>query len=176
MNDIDPGILNLEDISVRSAIASWLSAFEDALSNTDKAALASLFEDDSHWRDLVAFTWHLSPCAGAADIAIGLTNAQGSIKASGFTIDPNRTPPRRAKRLGRDVIEAFFVFETELGRGNGVVRLLDDTNARAWNFLTTLEELKGHEEHLGPRRPSGEAYSRNFGGETWLDQRTRSQA
>jgi cation diffusion facilitator CzcD-associated flavoprotein CzcO len=176
MNDINPAILNREDISVRSAVASWLGAFEDALGNTDTAALASLFEADGHWRDLVAFTWHLSPFAGAADIAAGLANAQPSIKASGFAIDPNRTPPRRAKRLGRDVIEAFFAFETDLGRGNGVVRLLDDTNARAWNFLTTLEELKGHEEHLGPRRPSGEAYSRNFGGENWLDQRNRSRA
>ena len=43
-------------------------------------------------------------------------------------------------------------------------------------LLTTLEELKGHEEKTGLNRPTGDAYSRNFGGENWLDQRVGSQA
>ena len=38
-----------------------------------------------------------------------------------------------------------------------------------------VEELRGFEEKTGARRPSGEAYSRNLGGDNWLDQRTKSQ-
>ena len=30
---------------------------------------------------------------------------QPSVKASGFTLSPGRTPPRRVKRLGRDYRE-----------------------------------------------------------------------
>ncbi len=47
---------------------------------------------------------------------------------------------------------------------------------RAWVLLTTLEELRGFEESIGKRRPTGEAYSRNFGGDNWLDQRRKSEA
>ncbi|MBS0243658.1 MAG: NAD(P)/FAD-dependent oxidoreductase, partial [Proteobacteria bacterium] len=41
---------------------------------------------------------------------------------------------------------------------------------------TSLEELKGHEEHIGARRPTGAAYSRNFGGDNWDDARRRASA
>ena len=34
--------------------------------------------------------------------------------------------------------------------------------------------MKGFEEKVGSLRPSGEAYSRNFGGSNWLDQRQHS--
>src|ERR671914_464903 len=41
--------------------------------------------------------------------------------------------------------------------------------------LAALFELKGFEEKIGKRRPIGEAYSRNFGGTNWKDQRIASQ-
>jgi cation diffusion facilitator CzcD-associated flavoprotein CzcO len=43
-------------------------------------------------------------------------------------------------------------------------------------LMTSLDEIKGHEEEVGTRRPGGEAYSRNFGGDNWLDQRIKAQA
>jgi putative flavoprotein involved in K+ transport len=43
-------------------------------------------------------------------------------------------------------------------------------------LLTTLEELKGFEEKIGNRRPTGAAYSRNFGGDNWADVRDKAQA
>jgi putative flavoprotein involved in K+ transport len=176
MNDIDLAILGEQrDESDARQVSRWLDAFEAALRAGDAGALAALFQADSHWRDIVAFTWHISPFAGAGDIAAALIAAQQSVWARGFKIAGDRSPPRRVERLGIDVIEAFFEFETQVGRGNGVVRLIPD-RAKAWILLTTLEELKGFEEHIGARRPTGEAYSRNFGGENWLDQRIASQA
>jgi putative flavoprotein involved in K+ transport len=50
------------------------------------------------------------------------------------------------------VSEAWLEFETEVGRGSGHLRLID---GQAWTLLTALDELKGHEESLGPRRPKG---------------------
>src|SRR5262249_28444623 len=61
------------------------------------------------------------------------------------------------------------------GRGTGVLRLTPDANDRnafkAWTLLTSLEELKGHEERLGRSRPRGKVYSRDFRGPNWLDLR-----
>lgn len=180
MNDINTLVLSTHlPLAPETAVQGWLADFETALADGDTAALAALFVADSHWRDVLAFTWHLTPHRGAGEIAAALGARQPQVRARGFSIAAGRTPPRRVKRLGLDVIEALIEFETELGRGNGILRLMPDASAeqpRAWVLLTALEELKGFEEHVGVRRPTGEAYSRNFGGDNWLDQRRKSQA
>ena len=177
MNDVDLSVLRKPRATDdQTLVSQWLGYFERALHSSDETAIAALFEKDSHWRDIVAFTWHISPFAGADKIASGLAAAQAATQARGFERDSSRTPPRRVTRLGVAVIEAFFRFETKLGRGNGVLRLYADNPSKAWVLLTTLEELKDHEEKIGVRRPTGDAYSRNFGGENWLDQRIKSQA
>jgi cation diffusion facilitator CzcD-associated flavoprotein CzcO len=157
-------------------VTSWLGDFESALRKHDAEAISSLFADECHWRDLVAFTWNITPFAGRKAISEGLTAAQAAIEANAFALAAGRTPPRRLKRLGVEVIEAIFKFETLSGRGFGVVRLLADRPTVAWTLMTSLQELKGNEEPVGQRRPSGDAYSRNFGGDNWSDLRSREQA
>ena len=181
MDDVIQAVVSEKSTaSPEQLVARWLGAFETALRAGDKAALAALFEPDSHWRDVLAFTWHISPFRGAAEIAPALIAAQKATQARGFAVTPGRTAPHRLRRLGNDVIEAIFDFETAIGHGNGVLRLMAGSGAangaRAWTLLTTLEELKGHEEHVGARRPTGAAYSRNFGGDNWEDVRERSEA
>jgi hypothetical protein len=161
--------------------AAWLENFETALSRRDAEKIGALFRSDSHWRDLVAFTGTITSTLGVEKLASLLAGRQGEVKARDFRLAAGRTVPRRVRRLGTEVVEAIFAYETALGRGNGVVRLVPDAergweHCRAWVFLTTLEELRGFEEHVGTRRPSGEAYSRNFGGENWLDQRRKREA
>ncbi|MGZ5667825.1 MAG: flavin-containing monooxygenase [Burkholderiales bacterium] len=101
---------------------------------------------------------------------------QRTAKARGFALAEGRTPPRRVQRAGIDVIEGILQFETEVGRGFGVVRLLAREPSRAFQLMTGLHELKGFEEKIGKRRPTGEAFSRNFGGTNWKEQRIASQA
>ncbi|MFJ1260492.1 NAD(P)-binding domain-containing protein [Cupriavidus sp. CuC1] len=157
-------------------VAQWLDEFETALHAGDRVALASLFADDCHWRDLLAFTWNITPHAGKAAIVNRLIEVQAGIQAQHFGLAKGRTAPRRVKRIGIEVIEAIFEFETKEGRGHGVVRLLAAQPDKAWVIMTSLEELKGHEEPIHERRPGGSAYSRNFGGENWADRRAREQA
>ena len=45
------------------------------------------------------------------------------------------------------IVTAWINFDTAVGRGSGLLRLNDEG---AWTLLTTLDELKGHEEP--PRR------------------------
>ncbi len=50
------------------------------------------------------------------------------------------------------VVEAWITFETNVARGFGHLRLKD---GRVWTLLTTMSELKGHEEPVGAARPLG---------------------
>lgn len=165
---------------MRAVVSQWLAAFEAALAAGDAEAVAALCDRDAHWRDVLAFTWHITPRVGAAAIAAGLVERQPAVHATRFEVSPHRTPPRRVKRVGRECIEALFQFETSVGRGEGVLRLLPSSDGgaaghRAWVLSTALEELTGFEEKIGSRRPSGAAFSRNFGGDNWEDVRRKAQ-
>ena len=157
-------------------VAEWLEQFDVALQGANQASLASLFASDGHWRDLLAFTWSITPRQGAESIAALMVSSQPATRAHGFAIAEGRTPPRCVQRAGVDVIEAIFQFETGVGRGFGVLRLLASEPAKAFQLMTSLHELKGYEEAIGNRCPTGEAFSRNFGGTNWKEQREAIQA
>jgi cation diffusion facilitator CzcD-associated flavoprotein CzcO len=179
MNDVNPAAMERPVAQTeKTLVAQWLAALEAALQSGNPKAAAALFAADSHWRDVLAFTWSITPREGADAIAALLIEKQAGTKAHGFAVAEGRTPPRRVTRAGIEVIEGIFQYETEIGRGYGVVRLLANDPAplpRAFQLMTNLHELKGHEEKVGKRRPTGEAYSRNFGGANWKDQRAISQ-
>jgi cation diffusion facilitator CzcD-associated flavoprotein CzcO len=161
--------------TVATVVQNWLSQFERALTERDDRLLKALFHPDSHWRDILAFTWNIRTLSGAAVILPELKACAARVQPSGFLIDPKRTEPREVTRVGTKAIEAIFKFETADGRGSGVLRLIPDSgdgNAlKAWTFHTALDALKGHEETVGSLRPHGEAYSRDFRGPNWLDLR-----
>jgi len=164
-----------DGLSERALVGAWLDNFNAALGGADRVAIAALFAPDGHWRDLLAFTWSITPGRGADKIADAIAARQPQVGAHGFVIAEGRTEPRRVQRAGVDVIEAFLRFETALGRGHGVVRLLAAKPSQAFQLMTGLYELKGFEEKVGKRRPTGEAFSRNFGGTNWKEQRTSAQ-
>lgn len=157
-------------------VAQWLAAFEQALRDGDRAGLGQLFAQDCHWRDLLAFTWTITPHEGCSAIVGGLLQAQPGADARNFALGQGRTAPRRLKRLGIEVIEAIFAFETAVGRCHGVLRLPAARPDKAYVLMTSLDELKGHELPINELRPSGKDYSRMFGGENWAGRRIQEQA
>lgn len=161
---------------VQVFVEQWLERFEKAANACDRAALEQLFIEDSHWRDLCAYTWSITPHDCRDDIVDRLASRQKTVQAHGFKVAEGRTPPRKVARLGVPVIEAIFRFETAAGRGYGLVRLLAEQPEKAWVLMTSLHELKGHEEPIDERRPDGAAYSREFGGDNWADRRHKEQA
>ncbi|MSP05714.1 MAG: NAD(P)/FAD-dependent oxidoreductase [Acetobacteraceae bacterium] len=186
MNDIDQSLQAFQVAEqTRHAAVSWLSAFERALASQDAARIGALFHQDSHWRDVLAFTWHLTPLEGRDKIAARLVAEQARTAAHGFHLPLGRKPPRTVRRVGMECIEAIFEFTTAEGRGAGIIRLspVQDGPAqtrghdmKAWLLSTTLEELAGFEEKIGAKRPTGAAYSRNFGGDNWDDMRRKAMA
>ena len=161
--------------SLAEDVDRWLSRMESALRSGDAAALGDLFQQDSHWRDVLALTWRIGTVTGARQVAAALIRSYEAAAPSGFRTDPERTPPRRVTRAGQACVEALFRFDTNYGPGTGVLRISPETG-KGWTLLTALEDLKGHEEHVGRRRPDGQAYSRDFSGPNWLDRRREAAA
>ena len=144
-------------------VEQWLSSFEDALARGDAEGAAELFLGDSYWRDLVAFTWNLKTVEGPDGVRDMLESTLGHARPRGFA---TTEPPAEAE----GVTEAWIEFETETGRGHGLLRLKD---GKAWTLLTALRELKGHEEPRGPGRPRGVEHGADRDRETWLEARRR---
>jgi putative flavoprotein involved in K+ transport len=163
--------------SLETTAAAWLRDLEAAVSGGRAEALAALFADECHWRDVLAFEWDMHTVSGAAAIAARLTRLAGSASPHGFTLAEGRTPPRRVTRAGTEAIEAIFTFETATGPCLGVVRLVQQDGApRAWTLMTGLDEIRGHEDPANGKRWRDVDWKRNFGGENWLDRRKKAIA
>jgi putative flavoprotein involved in K+ transport len=142
---------------------AWLDAFEAALEARDVPAAAGMFATESWWRDLVAFSWNLTTVEGRGGVTDLLTATLAGTDPSGFALDE---PADEAD----GVVTAWFVFETGVGRGRGLLRLVEEEGERrAFTFLTTLYELKGHEEPRNEHRPRGAEHGADKRRQTWLE-------
>jgi putative flavoprotein involved in K+ transport len=146
--------------------ASWLEKFGAALKARDLDAATDLFADECFWRDLVAFTWNLKTMEGRAEIRDMLAATLERVAPSDWKLDGEATQ-------ADGVTEAWITFETGTARGKGHVRLKD---GKAWTLLTTMMELKGHEEKKGTRRIKGAEHGVHRGRQTWLEKRQQEEA
>jgi putative flavoprotein involved in K+ transport len=154
--------MTTETLTAPTAQASaWLARFGDALARGDAAAATALFDDDCYWRDLVAFTWNIRTQEGKAAVRAMLDARLADVKPSNFAIEGQATE-------AGGVTEAWFGFETGVARGRGHLRLKGD---KAWTLLTTMTELKGHEEKKGERRIKGAEHGVHPGRKTWSELR-----
>src|SRR5947208_7636080 len=136
-------VTDLMNASLVSTANHWLAAFEKALAGRDDVLLRTLFHPDSHWRDVLALTWHIRTVNGLEAVVRELKAHAGRAHPTGFRIDPHRTAPRHVTRAGTRAIEAIFQFETAEGRGNGVWRLLPEkkNRPRGGTLVTALHEV-----------------------------------
>jgi putative flavoprotein involved in K+ transport len=156
---------SVETSTTQSRVDAWLARLESALQAHDVQAAAALFATESYWRDLVAFTWNITTVEGRDGVSELLTETLETADHSAFATEE---PPDEAD----GVVTAWIVFETGVGRGRGLLRLVqEDGEDRAWTLLTTLYELKGHEEPRGTHRPMGAEHGANKGRTTWLERR-----
>ncbi len=167
-----------EATRVEAVFDDWVSTLGAALETGDPSAVVALFSADGYWKDILSFTWAYRTFAGPAEIEAAMAATLPDVGVRHVRPARDRTAPRLVRRSARDVIEGYFDFTTALGTGTGFVRLLAPRAGEqplVWIMLTTLQELKGFEERSGKRRPTGEEYSHNFGGDNWLDLRRRDQ-
>ncbi|PND27155.1 NAD(P)/FAD-dependent oxidoreductase [Sinorhizobium sp. M4_45] len=149
-------------------IDTALAKLGKALEQGDIDTAVNLFQADCYWRDLVAFTWNLKTMEGQDQIRDMLTTQLAEIKPARLRQDENE--PASA---GDGVTEGWFEFETEVARGHGHIRL---KNGLIWTLLTTMTELKGHEEPKGLRRPLGAEHGHDPNRRTWKEKREAEAA
>ncbi len=153
----------LDQTPSQTELAARVADLNQALVAQDAEAVAALFLDDSYWRDLAAFTWNLKTMEGPAQVR-DMAKAQLShIKPVSITLDP-----KESVSSSNGVTEGWLVLETETGRGVGHIRMKD---GKIWTLLTTLHELKGHEEPRGIRRPMGAEHGHDPNRRTWKEKR-----
>jgi len=151
------------DETPTATLEGVLGRLDDAFERGDAKAAAALFQADSFWRDLVAFTWNLKTMEGPDAIRAMLESQLAKIRPGSLRLDPNETPTASG-----DVTEGWIEFDTEAGRGYGHIRL---KSGQIWTLLTTLAELKGFEEPKGHRRPMGAEHGHERNRKTWKEKR-----
>jgi len=154
------------DQSASQKAALWLSGFQDALSRGDANEAALQFAETCFWRDLVAFTWNIVTLEGRDAIAAMLRDALPQMQPGNWAVEGEAT--------GADgLVESWISFETAIGRGKGHLRLKD---GKCWTLLTTMTELKGHEERRGTTREKGAEHGAAQGRQSWAERRAQEQA
>jgi putative flavoprotein involved in K+ transport len=151
--------------SASERATNWLNQLEEALTGNDIEVATALFAYECYWRDLVSFTWNIKTCEGREQIADMLRVTLSDVKPSHWKIYEDATGDEA-------LTEAWFTFETAVARGKGHLRL---RNGKAWTLLTTMVELKGHEEKKGPSRIKGVEHSATKNRMTWLEKRDKEE-
>ncbi len=158
----------MTDTTAAVRAQALLDSLNRALADRDFAAASSLFADECYWRDLVLLTWNIKTMEGRAQIADMLAAQLDAAAPVRFSLDE-----REAVEEADGVLSAWIVIDTRHARGGGHIRIKD---GRIWTLLTAAQELKGHEEPMGTRRPMGAEHGIRRGRQTWLERRQQEAA
>lgn len=153
----------MSENTANQAISQVLESLEAALKRGDTQAAVDLFQPDCYWRDLVAFTWNIKTLEGREQIAAMLDAQVDAIKPSKLRLAENE-----AATQADGIAQGWITFETGVARGSGFIRLKDGL---IWTLLTTMAELKGHEEPKGPKRPMGAEHGARRDRTSWKERR-----
>ncbi|NUB45804.1 NAD(P)/FAD-dependent oxidoreductase [Fertoebacter nigrum] len=151
------------DTTPTDQVTAILNDFGAALEAGDIARATAMFQDDCYWRDLVTFTWNIATLEGRDAIAAMLAAQLAQTAPSGWRIAEGEVATEDG-----GVTTAWISFETAVARGHGLIRL---KNGLIWTLLTTMVELKGHEEPLGFARPLGAKHGAGKHRPSWKEER-----
>ena len=156
------------DKAPNAKLSKLLADFGAALAAGDVDKAVSFFQADCYWRDLVAFTWNIKTMEGHDQIRAMLKSQLGAIRPSNFAIAEGEDATE-----SDGLLEGWITFETGAARGYGQTRVKD---GKIWTLLTTMAELKGHEEKSGFTRPLGAKHGQGKNRPSWKEEREKEQA
>jgi hypothetical protein len=164
-----------KSIDPKAIASEYISRFNKTIRSADASSLKTLFCQESYWRDHLCLTWDFHTLHGPDKIHDLICKTNGS-RLHSLSLDTSselRSP--KATAVGDDgktnIVQAFLDVETDVGRGKGVVRLVYDGEWKCFTLYTVLEELKGHEESIGKRRPYGVVHGERTDKRNWADRR-----
>ncbi|WP_299409546.1 NAD(P)/FAD-dependent oxidoreductase [uncultured Roseobacter sp.] len=156
------------DTTTNDQVTDFLDRFGAALEAGDIDAAAALFQTDCYWRDLVTFTWNIKTMEGQDQVRDMLDAQLSATKPTAWRVAEGEMATEDG-----GIITAWISFETAVARGYGLVRLKDGL---IWTLLTTMVELKGHEEPLGYERPLGAKHGAGKHRLTWAEELEKERA
>ncbi len=151
------------DTTSEARAAGVLQTFGNALEAGDVETAVAQFADTCYWRDLVSFTWNIKTLESREAIRDMLQSQLAAVKPTSWALAPSEIVTEEG-----GVTTAWFTFETAVARGYGLMRLKDE---KIWTLLTTMVELKGHEEPQGFARPLGAKHGQGKHRPTWKEER-----
>ncbi|MEX0368359.1 MAG: NAD(P)/FAD-dependent oxidoreductase [Ruegeria sp.] len=156
------------DTTLDTEVQGFLDEFGGALARGDVDAAVAMFLTDSYWRDLVTFTWNIRTLEGPDQIRDMLTSQLAATEPGNWALAPNEVVTEEG-----GITTAWITFDTNVARGYGLIRLKE---GKIWTLLTSMTELKGHEEPLGYERPLGAKHGAGKHRLTWAEEREKEQA
>ena len=172
------------EIDVHKIASEWAKSLNTALSSQNYDSLQQLFLPGSCWRDQLALSWDYHTFNGPGKIISFLKSSPHGSRIKSINIDDSsslHSPHVSAVDFNSKVngVESFLKIETDVGKGPGIVRLLQDQQDggqwKAFTLFTAMHELKGHEETVGGNRPNGVGHGGQPGRKNWQERRTTTE-
>jgi hypothetical protein len=152
---------------------TWLNSFASFLNTPSEALTSSLFFSDGYLRDHLCLSWDLKT-AHQLPAIYELLSSRSIASATLSSTRPVMILPIDAEGQV-PAITAFLDIKTKHGRGEGVLKLLEDGPGvwKAYTLLTALTELDAYPEKTLRNRPSGVPHESVPGKVNWTDTRKR---
>ena len=147
------------------SVSSWLSDFEAAVGRGRHRPRGGDVRRRVLLARSVSFTWNLKTLEGRQEIADMLRSQLADVAPHGFVLAGEANE-------ADGITDGWFDFETAVARGHGHIRLRGN---ECWTLLTTMVELKGHEEQRLSARPKGVEHGVVRGRQSWLERKQAAE-
>lgn len=167
-----PSQPSTETIDPEAVASNWIKSFGQSIT-ANGTSFRDLFAAEANWRDLLCFSNDFHTSQGSGKIS---DFAKKSSHSCWLAVDASQEhkKPQIVNLAGLEIVQTFLKTETHSGRGEGILRLVKSRDGGSWKALTlftTLKELKGYEEKIDSRRPTGLEKEPAAGGMNWRDRR-----
>ncbi|KAJ8098844.1 hypothetical protein POJ06DRAFT_143248 [Lipomyces tetrasporus] len=174
--DSDAVAKSLKNEDVNAIARTFVASLNRALDRKSVADVISHFIERGFWRDMLSLEWDFHTIQGKDQIGEFLTKNLETSGLKNFEIDSTALPPvviTPQKEL--EWIQVFLTFETKIGKGVAVARLVHDVHdsnkIKAFALYTGLESLSGFEERIGSNRVLGVDHGQHEGRKSWTEKR-----
>ncbi|GJJ14647.1 hypothetical protein Clacol_008913 [Clathrus columnatus] len=146
-----------QDVDVSKVVGEWSHKFFNALTANNVDESVSLLVKEGLWRDMLAFTWNIRTFINSENIKkfLNARLEQTKLINAKLSDQKEKQPTLINPMPDLMMIQAFFEFETDVGIGSGVFRIVPSPDGDGWkghSIFTRLEELKGFPPQVGAHR------------------------
>jgi hypothetical protein len=161
---------------LHNIVEEWVHNFNKVLNTANFTKLQPMIHQDAWMRDLLTMSWNFRTLNGQDKIS---SYFQQHLRPSGLgnlrLRNAGAFQPKLKKMPNIEWVEAMFDFETSVGLGSGILRLVHH-EARWKLFMISfmLQKLKSFDETTHLNRPHGGGNSINGAG-NWQERRERQK-